>query len=131
MYTSNTWGKISLIDCYSRCTLNGGGYRYSSGLVHSDSAATGSTTVVAENCYWSGESDDYILVGCLIGKGFPSSKVTVKNCFYNKEKFNNSDAENHGEKGLTTEEMGMQSSYVGWDFENTWYMKDGYPELKF
>ena len=56
----------------------------------------------------------------------------IKNCYYDKQKFPNSVDSSISGTGLTTEQMKTQSSYVGWDFENTWYMgPDGYPELKF
>lgn len=30
----------------------------------------------------------------------------------------------------TTEQMGVQANYVGWDFDNVWIMENGYPELR-
>lgn len=31
---------------------------------------------------------------------------------------------------MKTEKFGDISNFTSWDFENTWIMKDGYPELK-
>ena len=55
-------------------------------------------------------------------------KYTFLNCYYNREKFTVST--NQNATGLTTEEFSDKSKFVGWDFENTWIMKDGRPELR-
>ena len=54
---------------------------------------------------------------------------TISNCYYNKEKFTLT-TNTPSTTGLTTSQFAEQSNFVGWDFENTWIMKDGRPELR-
>ena len=54
---------------------------------------------------------------------------TISNCYYNKEKFTIT-TNTPSTTGLTTEQFSDQSNFAGWDFENTWIMKDGRPELR-
>ena len=56
-------------------------------------------------------------------------KYTISNCYYNKEKFTLT-TNTPSTTGLTTEQFAGQSNFAGWDFENTWIMKDGRPELR-
>lgn len=56
-------------------------------------------------------------------------KYTISNCYYNKEKFTIT-TNTPSTTGLTTSQFAEQSNFVGWDFENTWIMKDGRPELR-
>ena len=56
-------------------------------------------------------------------------KYTISNCYYNKEKFTII-TNTPSTTGLTTSQFAEQSNFVGWDFENTWIMKDGRPELR-
>lgn len=83
-----------------------------------------------ENCYW---------VGAIEGSSVPrqvssliyssQGPVTIKNSYYNKDTY---PSQYFTGIGLTTTQMKQQSSYTGWDFNNTWYMEsNGYPELKF
>lgn len=32
--------------------------------------------------------------------------------------------------GLSTSQFADKTNFEGWDFDNTWIMKDGYPELR-
>ena len=56
-------------------------------------------------------------------------KYTISNCYYNEEKFTIT-TNTPSTTGLTTSQFAEQSNFVGWDFENTWIMKDGRPELR-
>ena len=53
---------------------------------------------------------------------------SITDCYYNNEKFTRTT----GTKatGLTTAQFADSSNFEGWDFENTWIMKDGVPELR-
>jgi len=88
------------------------------------------------NCYSicsvSGYSDVDVFtgkgyVGGLIGTSFGES---VNNSFWNTKISGQISSE--GGEGKTTKEMKMQSTYVNWDFENVWMIKEtfDYPQLR-
>ena len=56
-------------------------------------------------------------------------KYTISNCYYNNENFTLT-TNTPSTTGLTTSQFADQSNFAGWDFENTWIMKDGRPELR-
>ena len=94
----------------------------------------------ATNCYWSGTNNATGRTGTFIVYSSVNnnnnlqtvSNITVENSYYDKEKFPLNINKQTSGTGLTTSQMQTKESYVGWDFENTWYMgEDGYPELKF
>lgn len=94
----------------------------------------------ANRCYWSGTNNVTSRTGTFIvfshvnnnDSQHTNSGISVKNCYYDKQKFPLQINHSNNGTGLTTAQMQMQTNYVGWDFENTWYMgEDGYPELKF
>lgn len=98
-----------------------------------------SSNISVVNSYWYGNGNGTNRTGSFRG-GYSTKNnnnqllggITLTNSFYNKELFTLSVPEAVSGKGLTTEEMKLQSNYTGWDFDNVWYMgSDGYPELKF
>lgn len=92
---------------------------------------SGTKAITMQNCYWSGtrssEFMDDRAYSLVWTKDTGIKELT--NSYFDKTKFPKGI---HNGIGLTTEEMGKESSYEGWDFDNTWYMgEDGLPELKF
>ena len=129
---------ITFKNCYSRINLNKEEKNYS--YVYDVGGFVGrSKNINIQNCYWAGKHNGTNRTGSFTGgPGIENNNnqytkgITVTNSFYNKDLFTISVPEKSSGKGLTTEEMKQQSSYIGWDFTNDWYMgPDGYPELKF
>lgn len=58
--------------------------------------------------------------------------TTLTSCYYNSDLFKMETYANTG-TGLKTADFKNSSKFVGWDFENTWFIDEetGYPELKF
>lgn len=54
--------------------------------------------------------------------------ATVTNCYYNSEKFTITTATKAS--GLKTSYFADPTNFIGWDFENTWTIKNGVPELQ-
>lgn len=127
-------------DCYARTDLIGSDYDCSGLCTFDDYGYDGKASAI--NCYWSGTSTGVKRSGSLITPGTIDNndnqqidkRISISNSYYDKEKFplKIPTVESATGKGLLTEEMKKQESYVGWDFENTWHMgEDGYPELTF
>ena len=112
---------VNFKDCYAKVNLIKG----PNNTMYETASFVGMTAknISFNNCYWSGTNESTKATGAFTNTNY--SQLT--NSYYNKDKFSlNSSA------GLTTSQMQTKESYVGWDFENTWYMgEDGYPELKF
>lgn len=93
----------------------------------------GSYFAIVTNCYsignvkTDGKSTTYI--GGFFGKKATGTNVT--NSYWNIET-SGWETSPGGGIGKTTEQMKQQSTYVGWDFTNTWYMDEetGYPKLQ-
>jgi len=95
------------------------------GLVGS---GNGNGTII--NSYATGNvSCNNYYVGGLVGQ---NSGSTIINSYYDKETTGRTDTYNG--IGKTTTEMKTQSTYEGWDFENTWIfasnLNNGYPILQ-
>ncbi|MEQ9310040.1 MAG: T9SS type A sorting domain-containing protein [Balneolaceae bacterium] len=102
---------------------------YSIGNVEGDQWVGGLIGVKTGNTsynYSVGEVNGEIGSGNLIG--FDESGLSVSN-FWDSS-FSNLNTEE--EKGLSTTQMLMQSSFEGWDFDSTWAINEGetYPYLK-
>lgn len=130
--------RMSFQDCYARVDLETG-TQYDVAALTTTSARN-SGKYLAKNCYWSGTSNGTHRTSSLISytttannsNQATSNNITVQNSYYNKQKFPLNIIQTTSGTGLTTEEMGRQENYIGWDFGSTWYMgEDGYPELKF
>ena len=139
--SNNRGCSISFRNCYARTDLNDvNGYDCSGLTCFGNYGNTG--TAAAVNCYWSGTNNGKWRTGSLITPNTIDNNnnqqidscISISNSYYDKEKFplKIPTVESASGKGLLTEEMKKQESYVGWDFENTWHMgEDGYPELTF
>ena len=127
---------LTLNNCYARVNVNLTGQKaHAGGMTGSRNA-----TVNATFCYWSGSNNATIRTGSIVpfvhadnnNNQNTIGSIKVQKSYYDKQKFPLSICASSSGRGLTTAQMKTQSSYVGWDFENTWYMGDsGYPELKF
>lgn len=129
---------VTFTDCYVRANFTVTNRDYD--IYPLAGVYPGQGTGKAERCYWSGTNNvkgrtGAFLVDSSINNNdsqHTSSVISVKNCYYDKQKFPLQINHSNNGTGLTTAQMQIQESYVGWDFENTWYMgEDGYPELKF
>lgn len=119
-------------DCYGRVVLSisingnaGGGLMAVGGHTGYGSTFT--------RCYCSASiNSQKVFVSPLEQGNTYYNENTVSNCYYNKTLFTStSDAAKITKaKGLTTEQFADESNFEGWDFENTWIIKDGYPELR-
>lgn len=116
-------------DCYSRVDIRGGSSIYGAGFAGFRSYVSGQDRAKVSflRCYWSGTmSNARTDSSTVFYKGLGSS---VDKCYFNQDKYNSG---HFTGEGLTTSEMGDKSKYIGWDFNNTWYMgEDNLPELKF
>ena len=116
-------------DCYSRVDVKGGANIRGAGFVGFSSFISGEDKAKVSflRCYWSGSMNDAETDSSTVFyKGLGSS---VDKCYFNQDKYNSG---HFTGEGLTTSEMGDKSKYIGWDFNNTWYMgEDNLPELKF
>ena len=128
---------VTFNDCYAKLDLISDN-KYDAAAFSNVEDDTGVAT--ANRCYWSGtnnatgRSSSLIVWSSAYNNNNQSTKstISVNNCYYDKQKFPLNINTTTSGTGLTTAQMKMQSSYVGWDFENTWYMgPEGYPELKF
>lgn len=87
------------------------GDRFINGIVGYVSSSSSNTTNTIENTYFIGELET-------------SNQSAYDICNPDNATITNS-------RKLTTEEATKQESYVGFDFENVWKMKEGKPELEF
>lgn len=121
--TASPWNipldmRMTIKDCYATGNIQGDyncggmvGYTYTCDLI---------------NCYSSGSVNGVEDIGGFIGYMDETSATT--SCYYDSQASGQSDTG----KGIpkTTEEMALQETYVGWDFENIWVMASGYPQLR-
>lgn len=112
----------TVINCYSHASVNSSDYA-TGGIV-----GDGSSSIYIENCYSTGliTSDSNSSIGGLIGS--LGSTGSCINSYWDKETSGQSISA--GGTGLTTTQMKTQSSYVGWDFTNTWGINNDYPILQ-
>ncbi|ATO38042.1 hypothetical protein GTID1_13150 [Geobacillus thermodenitrificans] len=103
-------------NCFVDVTVNGS---YAGAFVSVDNQKT-----VFEQCYSNANVP-------FIQKPNTNSgyQTTYSYCRFNKTKYNGTNQ--NGLNGLTDTQMKQQSSFVGWDFENVWYMPENdYPKLR-
>lgn len=131
---------LTFSDCYAKVDLIGNRDRMSSGFVNYSVLGTSSTGISINKSFWAGTNSMEHCVSSFASNADNSNydnqytvgNISVQNSYYDKQKFSTSIAPSISGTGLTTQQMKTQSSYTGWDFNNTWYMgSDGYPELKF
>jgi probable HAF family extracellular repeat protein len=119
-------------NCYSSSSV--GGSLYVGGLC--GFVAGGPIT----NCYAAGLVSGTEVAGGFIGL-YTGTAITISSCFWDSDlNFGLMDAHDissginlAGVEGKTSAEMWLQSTYTGWDFENTWWINDSidYPYLSY
>ena len=77
------------------------------------------------NSYSFGQASGNKNVGGLVGH---NAGATIANSYFNREASQRNDEENG--IGKTASEMRQDSTFVGWDFANTWRIGNNYPELR-
>jgi len=104
------------------------GSRYVGGLVGLNLVGSNYSSGTISNSYATGKVTGSDGVGGLVGSNYSSG--TISSSYYDRQTSGQTDTD----KGIgkTTAEMKTQSTYVGWDFENTWVMpaRNNYPILK-
>jgi len=109
-------------DCYSTADL------VMTGPFTAGGFAQGAWGTV-DNCYFAGtltSADGTTLIG-----GFVRTNAgAATSCYYDKD-VAGPDATDGATQARTTAEMMTQANFVGWDFENTWFIDEGqtYPTL--
>jgi hypothetical protein len=79
-------------------------------------------------CYATGAVSGTAKVGGFTGGG---TDGTIVLCFWDMDTTGQDyTADSHSCYGWTTAEMKLQSTYVGWDFENVWSIGSSYPTLQ-
>lgn len=81
-----------------------------------------------ENCYFAGTAN-HMNKNYRNGPIFSEAVKTIKNSYYNKTLYTAAVRTGAGTP-LTTEQFSNEANFSGWDFTNTWIIKDGYPELR-
>lgn len=89
-------------------------------------AIVGNTHLI-ENCYAVTKSLDSTDKTEIYGFAYSTANPIVNNCYWDMQI--SGVINSLSGIGLTTDEMKQQSTYVGWDFKNVWYM-DKYPRLR-
>ena len=104
-------------NCYvSGMTFNNGGNKF--GILGDNGG------IEIRNCYFYGTlngSNAYPIIK-------PTSSHTMSSCYYNAN--NTNMTSNDYGTYLTNTQFSNKSNFVGWDFENTWIIKNGKPELR-
>ncbi|WP_346200137.1 GLUG motif-containing protein [Caldifermentibacillus hisashii] len=129
-YTGGIVGKqYGLIEnCFTDCNVIGGndtgGFV---GLLPND-------TAILKNNYTKSKVSGQINTGGFYGdiNTNAGKRPTLVSNYFDKTIAQTTNYQTSGVVGLTTDEMKQQSTYVGWDFENVWYMdsQTGYPTLR-
>ena len=116
-------GNGYLKDCYiDGLQFNNTGHK--AGLWYVDGATT---NCYIENCYFNGDLKTGGTKHPLIRK-YGTSVAPVTNSYYNANLTDLYTTE-YG-TALTDAQFADKSNFVGWDFENTWIIKNGKPELR-
>jgi hypothetical protein len=95
---------------------------------------TGGIAGTVTNCYFAGTitgDGATELTGTHIPfTGYITEPIQVTSCYYDKDLVGIEEAGGLS-LGRTTAEMMTQANFVGWDFENTWFIDEGqtYPKL--
>ncbi|MCI8481867.1 MAG: hypothetical protein HFJ27_01990 [Clostridia bacterium] len=126
-YVAGLLGKLGLTDpkgpiinnCYVRANITSTTNHATAGIT----LAWGNKGVI-NNCYFSGEMNGtaepivVILYGC---------SITTSNCYYDSTSIK---GEKSNAIGIEKQEFANAANFKNWDFENTWIIKEGFPELR-
>lgn len=126
-------GKIdttTVENSYSSIPINLNTSYYGGGFV---GAVDSNSTIT--NCYSTGKVT-YAVSSSYNGKsGFAgfirnNTNILFNNCCWDKDTSGQATSPQTGINGRSTSEMKTQSTYVGWDFLDTWNINNDYPTLK-
>lgn len=118
--------KVTIKNCYSRINLytNGDSTYDFAGIA----GCRSTDKVYISNCYFAGTMAS-TSSSRRNGPILSESTKYITNCYYDSTKYNDT-VRSGGGKGLTTAKFANAANFAGWDFTNTWIIKDGYPELR-
>ncbi|MCB7071383.1 hypothetical protein LIZ76_15770 [Caldibacillus sp. 210928-DFI.2.22] len=129
-YTGGIVGRqYGLIEnCFTDCNVIGG--NDTGGFV----GFLPNETAILKNNYTKSKVSGQTNTGGFYGRMNTSAgyRPTFVSNYFNKTIAGTTNYQTSGVVGLTTDEMKQQSTYVGWDFKNVWYMdsQTGYPTLR-
>ena len=126
------YDNTNIENCYSHANITTLGKYDAGGLI---GACDIQCVYSIKNSYFDGTINGTYRVGPIKAsyendntEGTKRKYYTFTNLYYNSDNF--TIKTNQNATGLTTEQFSDQSNFAGWDFENTWIMKDGRPELR-
>ncbi|WP_368974710.1 GLUG motif-containing protein [Caldifermentibacillus hisashii] len=115
-------------NCFTDCNVIGG--NDTGGFV----GFLPNETAILKNNYTKSKVSGQINTGGFYGRMNTNAgyRPTFVSNYFNKTIAGTTNYQTSGVVGKTTEEMKQQSTYIGWDFENVWYMdsQTGYPTLR-
>ncbi|MGE7217144.1 GLUG motif-containing protein [Priestia koreensis] len=130
---------VTIENCYTDNNITINSSYYGGGLIGS---VDGTSKII--NCYSVGrvtytQGSPWNGISGFVGYVRNNTDVLFSNCFWNRETSIQNDFPKasspptlslNGITGRTTLEMKQQSTYVNWDFANTWFINGNYPLLK-
>lgn len=114
-------------NCYVNANIKAETWYDNGGIV------SGSSYTI-EDCYFNGSVDGEKRSGPIINAANNanttlSSNTKITDCYYNSD-LCTINVPTGGGTGLKTSDFADATKFENWDFENTWVIKDGYPELR-
>ncbi|MFJ8063310.1 GLUG motif-containing protein [Psychrobacillus sp. NPDC096426] len=87
------------------------------------------------NCYSTGKvtysvGSSYNGISGFAGFIRNNTDVTFNNCYWDKDTSGQATSPQTGINGKSTSQMKTQSTFIGWDFTDTWNINNDYPTLK-
>lgn len=112
-------------NCYARVNLS----QYDgTSLAATTVCHNGCNGVHVSNCYFSGtQIPDGTHEGCQPITS--TNPIPAIDSYYNKTIFGSTTGKDQA-IGLEENEFSNSNNFKNWDFQNTWIIKDGYPELR-
>lgn len=129
---SQTYDNTNIENCYSHANITATSGGWAGGFIGSLDLQYNYNI---KNSYFDGTISAQYRIGPIKAsyasnntEGSKKQYYTFTNLYYNNDNFTIKTTQNA--TGLTTSQFADQSNFAGWDFENTWIMKDGRPELR-
>ena len=129
---SQTYDNTNIENCYSHANITATSGGWAGGFIGSLNLQYNYNI---KNSYFDGTISAQYRIGPIKAsyesnntEGSEKQYYTFTNLYYNNDNFTIKTTQNA--TGLTTSQFADQSNFAGWDFENTWIMKDGRPELR-
>ena len=121
-------GYANISDCYARGSILGD---IEESFTVGGFAGSCEDNIELTNCYSTGLVPIIGTSGGFLGENSENSSI-ITHCYYDSQTSGHRDNDGRGAP-RTTSEMKTQSTYEGWDFNNTWAISpstnDGYPTL--